>query len=70
MLKSRINGLNFYFDCSINFENAITDAILTTVIPMLHPKIFQSKLEFSKWILAATVQMKKHKSETKQMTKM
>jgi hypothetical protein len=38
-------------------------------IPMLHQKIFQSKEEFSKWILAATVQMKKQKSDTRQMAK-
>ena len=40
--------LNFYFDSSVNFGMAITNAILTMAIPMLHPKIFQSKLEFSK----------------------
>jgi hypothetical protein len=38
--------------------------------PMLQPKIFQSKPEFSKWILAATVQMKKQKRVTRQMTEM
>jgi hypothetical protein len=40
------------------------------VIPTLHPKIFQSKSEFSKWILAATVQMKKQNKQAKQITKM
>ena len=64
------NAINFYFDSSINFGTEITSTILTAAIPMLHPKIFQSKLEFSKWILAATVQMKKQKSETRQMTVM
>lgn len=67
---TRTNGLNFYFACSINLGTAIISTILTMLIPMLHPKIFQSKSEFSKWILAATVQMKKQKSEIKQMTEM
>ena len=55
----RTNVLNCYFRCSNTFGTPTTNPILTMVIPMLHPKIFQSKLEFSKWILAATVQMKK-----------
>ena len=66
----RTNALNFYFDSSVNFGIAITNAILTTAIPMLHPKIFQSKPEFSKWILAATVQIKKQNKETRQITEM
>ena len=68
--KVRTNVLNIYLDRSINFGTTITSAILTTVIPMLHPKIFQSKAEFSKWILATTVQMKKQNKETRQMTEM
>ena len=42
------NAINFYFDSSINFGTEITSTILTAAIPMLHPKIFQSKSEFSK----------------------
>jgi hypothetical protein len=67
---TRTNGLNIYFDRSINLDKAITSAILTMVILTLHPKIFQSKSEFSKWILVATVQMKKQNKETRQMTEM
>ena len=66
----RTNALNFYFDCSNNFGAAIIDTIHTIAIPMLHPIIFQTKLEFSKWMLAATVQMKKQNKQPRQMTKM
>ena len=44
----RTNDFNGYFKRSINFEIAMTNPILTMAIPILHPKIFQSKLEFSK----------------------
>ena len=56
--------------CFIIFWVTITIPMPKVAIPMLHPKIFQSKLEFSKWILAATVLMKKQNKETRLMTKM
>ena len=66
----RTNGLNGYFDCSINLWIIITIPIPKVTIPKLHQKIFQSKAELSKWILAATVQMKKQNREIRQMAKM
>ena len=66
----RTNALKFYnFDRSINLGTTITIPMPKVAIPMLHPKIFQSKLESSKWILAATVQMKKQNRETIQIAK-
>ena len=44
----RTNGQNSYFDRSNILGTPIISAILTIVIPMLHPKIFHSKPELSK----------------------
>ena len=44
----RTNVLNCYFRWSNNFGKPTTNPILTIVIPMLHPIIFKTKLEFSK----------------------
>ena len=44
--------------CFMIFWVTITIPMPQVGIPMLHPIIFQSKSQFSKWKLAATVQMK------------
>lgn len=68
--KAMVMNLFHGYCCFNNLGTIITAPIPIVTIPTLHPKIFQSKPEFNKWILAAKVQMKKQKSETRQMTVM